>query len=84
MAKLICLAVLGAAILSLWLYLSAATETVGVEILSIMGWVCIWEATGIAILQCPELRRMRLNLERLIRAEIIVQTAAPSKETIAD
>jgi hypothetical protein len=34
---MIVLAVLGAAILAVWLYLAATTETVGVEILSIMG-----------------------------------------------
>ncbi len=76
MVKLIVLAVLGAAILSLWLYLSATTETVGVEILSIMGWVCVWEATSIAVLQQPELRRLWFNLERLTRAEVIFETAS--------
>ena len=75
MLKLIVLAVLGAAILCLWLYLSATRETVGVEILSIMGWVCVWEATSIAVLQRPELRRMWLNIERLTRAEILFRTA---------
>ena len=58
MMKLIILSVLGVAILALWLYLSATTETVGVEILSIMDWVCVWEATGIVILQRPELQRV--------------------------
>lgn len=58
MMKLIILSVLGVAILALWLYLSATTETVGVEILSIMGWVCVWEATSIVILQRPELQRV--------------------------
>ncbi len=74
MLKLIVLAVLGVAILCLWLYLSATRETVGVEVLSIMGWVCVWEATSIAVLQRPELRRMWLNIERLTRAEILFRT----------
>ena len=72
--KFIVLAVLGAAMLCVWLYLSAKMETVGVEILSLMGWVCVWEATGIAILQRPELHREWLNLDRLTRAEIVIQT----------
>ena len=84
MLKLICLAVLGAAILSLWLYFSANYETVGVEILSIMGWVCVWEATSIAILQRPDLRRMWLNLDRLLRSDIRVQTAEPAQDGGSD
>lgn len=68
------------AVLSLWLYLSATTETVGVEILSIMGRVCIWEATSIAVLQWPELRRTWFNLERLTRAEIVFQTTEDVRE----
>lgn len=74
MIKLVCLAVAGAAILALWLYLSATRETVGIEILSIMGWVLVWEATSILILQRPELRRMWLNIDRLTKAEITFQT----------
>ncbi len=84
MLKLICLAILGAAILSLWLYLSATTETVGVEILSIMGWVCVWEATSIAVLQRPDLKRMWVNLDRLTKAEIIVQAGAASQEDTSE
>lgn len=62
-SKLVLLAVLGAGILALWLYLSATRETVGVEILSIMGWVCVWEAFSIAVLQRPDLQRTWFNLE---------------------
>lgn len=74
MIKLVLLAVFGAAILALWLYLSATRETVGVEILSIMGRVLVWEATSILILQRPDLRRMWLNIDRLSKAEITFQT----------
>ena len=79
--KLVSLAVLGAAILALWLYLAATTETVGVEILSIMGWVCVWEATSIALLQRPELRRVWLNLERINRAEVVFQIEEEQNNT---
>ena len=52
--KEICLAILGAAVLAVWLYLSASTENVSVEILSIIGWVAVWEATSIAIMEHPQ------------------------------
>ena len=79
MYKLICLGVLGAALLALWLYLSLQKDSsVGLEILSIMGWVCVWEATSIAIMQRPELKRLQLNLKRLIQSEIRVQTEGSS------
>ncbi len=26
-----------------------------------MGWVCVWEATSILVMQRPELRRLWLN-----------------------
>lgn len=68
MTKMICLAALGIAILSLWLVLSVTTETVWVEILSIMGWVVVWEATSIAVMQRTELRLAQLNLEVLSKA----------------
>ncbi len=54
------------------------------EILSIMGWVCVWEATSIAVLQRPELRRMWFNLDRLIRAEILVETAEDADKSVSD
>ena len=84
MIKLICLAVLGAAILALWLYLSATRETVGIEILSIMGWVLVWEATSIFVLQRPELRRSWLNIDRLTRAEIVFHTAQEQNRNETD
>ena len=84
MIKLICLAAGGAAILALWLYLSATRETVGVEILSIMGWVLVWEATSILVLQRPDLRRMWLNIDRLTKAKITFQTADAQPENGSD
>ncbi|MBR2590058.1 MAG: hypothetical protein IKE65_03970 [Clostridia bacterium] len=70
MRKFACLAVLGVALTALWLYISATRESVGVEVLSIMGWVCVWEATTIFIIRRPELMRSVKNLERLLQAEI--------------
>ncbi|MBQ6268054.1 MAG: hypothetical protein IJK64_09845 [Clostridia bacterium] len=73
--KLFALAALGIAFLALWLFLSATLETVGVEVVSIMGWVCVWEATSIAVLQRPELHRMQLNIERLTGSQIVFHVA---------
>ena len=70
--KEICLAVLGAAVLAVWLYLSARTENVSVEILSIIGWVAVWEAVSIAIMEHPQLHRSKKEFERLIDARIVI------------
>ena len=72
-AKEICLAVIGFAILMLWLFLSEHSNRTGVvklEIMSIMGWVAIWEATSIAIMERPELVSLRRSYERIINARI--------------
>ena len=45
-----------------------------------MGWVCIREATSIAVLQWPEMRRTWFNLERLTRAEFVFQTTEDVRE----
>ncbi|MBR4728469.1 MAG: hypothetical protein IK080_11335 [Clostridia bacterium] len=82
--KLFALAALGVAFLALWLFLSSTLETVGVEVVSIMGWVCVWEATSIAVLQRPELHRMLLNIERLTGSEIVFQLAQDPAEADAD
>ena len=75
--KEICLAIFGAAVLAVWLYLSARTENVSVEILSIIGWVAVWEATSIVIMEHPRLHRSKIEFEHLLSSEIIVseQTA---------
>ena len=78
--KEVLLAVIGVVILSVWLYFAATAENVRVEILSIMGWVCIWEATSIMLMQRPELLRMYKNLDRLFKAEIRFSTAGDQKD----
>ena len=71
--KEIALAVIGVVILSLWLYFTSRSDSaIHAEILSIMGWVAIWEATSIAIMQRPEIRLQQKNLDELIKAEIHV------------
>ena len=74
--KQISLAVIGILILCVWLYFSSRSERVNVEILAIMGWVAVWEATSIAIMERPELRRMMKTYEQAMNAEIIVHNKA--------
>ncbi len=78
--KEVYLAIIGVVILSLWLYLSATMENVRVEILSIMGWVAIWEAFSIAIMQRPELLIQQENIYRLVNTEIRFRLAEGSQE----
>ena len=67
--------ILGVAITSLWLFLSYKYENVGVEILSIAGWIALWEAISIAIVQRPEIRYLQKNLLKLANADIIIDVA---------
>lgn len=63
----------GLLILLIWFYLSVSSKDVSVirlEVLSIMGWVAIWEATSIAILELPRLTILKKAYERIIRARI--------------
>ena len=43
---------------------------------SIMGWVTIWEATSITIMQRPELVAMKKNYEQLLKGKIIFHVEA--------
>ena len=79
--KAICIAVVGLAVLSLWVYLSATREGVRMEVLSITGGLAIWEAVNIMIIERPELFRLKCNLNKLIHAEIMISD--PSEETAA-
>ena len=73
--KGIYMAILGIISLSLWLYLSAVTESLGVEILSIMAWVFLWEVISIVFIERPHLVRELWNLNVLLDSEIRVQIA---------
>ena len=74
-SKEIYFGILGVAITALWLYLSYNFENVGVEILSIAGWIALWEAISIAIVQRPEIRHLQKNLLKLANSEIIIDVA---------
>ena len=71
----ICLAVLGLIFLSLWAFLSASHDNMWMEVLSIMGWVAVWEATSIAILRRPELYNVRKTYDHASKAQIIIDVA---------
>ena len=70
MIKAIVMLIFGAATLSLWLYVSAKTDSVFAEILSIIGWVFVWEATDIFVLQQADSRDDIRCLKRLIQSDI--------------
>lgn len=72
--KQVWLAIFGFAVLALWWFLSEHSDHTGVvrlEILSIIGWVAIWEAASITIMERPELVALRRSYERIINARIV-------------
>ena len=77
--KVLLFILLGIAVLSVWLFLPG-TETVNSEILCIIGWVCIWEATEIFIMERPELLFTRYHLRKLVDSDIFITQAEPSGE----
>ena len=80
--KQIYLAVIGVIILVIWFFASMKSDGeshVNLEILSIMGWVAIWEATSIAIIQRPEITILKKNYARIINSRIIFEYS-PSDE----
>ena len=73
--KQICLTVIGVLVLAFWYFLSGKLESAGVvklEIISIIGWVSIWEAASISIMQRPELVRVKKAYDRIANARIII------------
>ena len=73
--KEICLFILGAIVLGIWLLLSADKSNVNLEILSIIGWVAIWEATSIAIMERPEIHHASRAFDRVIQADYVFEIA---------
>ena len=71
--KEIGLGAVGVFFLLVWLYVSSKASDLKLEILSIMGWVGIWEATDIMIMERPELVMARKNIKNLLDAEIVIE-----------
>ena len=73
--KEVALAAVGILLLMLWFILSSSQDSVWMEVLSIMGWVAIWEATSIAIMRRPELIHVQKTYDRASKAQIIVDVS---------
>ena len=69
----IALAIVGVLLLTVWFFVSQSVESVWMEVLSIMGWVAVWEATSIAIMRRPELYVRRKIYDQASKAEIIIE-----------
>jgi hypothetical protein len=68
--KAACLGIFGVIILSIWIVLSANAENVNIEILSIVGWVAIWEMTNILLIECQTLQHSKWNMNKVIHSKI--------------
>ena len=73
--KEICLGVFGAVVLAIWLMLSQDSSNVNLEILSIIGWVTVWEATYLAIIERPDIHRAAKAFDRAVAAEYIFENS---------
>ena len=77
--KQIYLVAFGVIVLIIWYLLSIKTDSIDVvkaEIISITGWVAIWEAASIFIMQRPELVFTKKAYERLVNGQIIIDVDA--------
>ena len=74
--KAACLGVFGIVVLAIWYYLSLDSENVNLEVFSIIGWVAIWEAASILIMQMYDLNRIRRTFGKLSEAKIIISEHA--------
>ena len=64
-ARQIRLFIIGIIFIAIWLTVSAVTENVTVEVLSIIGSVAVWEAVDIWILDRPGMRAKKRKLQRM-------------------
>ncbi len=74
LAQQIRLLIIGIFFILLWLFVSARTEGVGPEILSILGSFAIWEAADIWLLENPEILMKRLILKKLEHVTLSIDT----------
>jgi hypothetical protein len=72
--KAVILGLMGAAFLAIWYFLSGK-ENVNAEILLIIGWVGIWEATDIFIMERPEQVLTMRCLKKALTSEIVITKA---------
>ena len=65
----------GFSVLSLWYVMADSDEGLYLEIMEIVGWVAIWEATTGALLRRPELYHEKREYEFALKADIIVDVS---------
>ena len=73
--KEICLAILGLILLTVWFVFSQNHDSVWMEVLSIIGWVSIWEAASIAFMRRPEANHVRRTLKHIAESKIVFHIA---------
>ena len=78
--KAICLAGLGIIVLAIMFILAANTDSILLEILDIIGWVAVWEATNIVILEAQDLRQLKKRYAALSKAEIVIRINSNDNE----
>lgn len=69
------LVLFGLSILSLWYVMTESGEGLYLEIMEIVGWVAIWEASTSALLRRPELYHKKREYEFALKADIIVDVS---------
>ena len=66
-----CLFAFGLLALTLWLYFSGQDTNLNLEILSIIGWVAIWEAASIILMDRQAVARSKKDMDKIINSKII-------------
>ena len=69
--KAVCLALFGSAVLSACYALADVISGLNYEVLDIIGWVTIWEASSIIIIGGHEARESKRDFEMLSKAKIV-------------
>lgn len=69
---------LGVVILSFRYILAERGEALYLDVMEIMGWVAIWEATSGALLRVPELYHKKKEHEFVSKADIIIEVTSAS------
>ena len=66
--------IVGAALLALWLILSADKSNVLIEILSAIASVIVWEAITIAVMERPQMVREEKAFDKVLNARFVFET----------
>ena len=66
--------IVGAALLALWLILSADKSSVLIEILSAIASVIVWEAITIAVMERPQMVQEEKAFDKVLNARFVFET----------